>query len=80
MATACKVMVKCATTGRELSTGVEMDSATFEQLPELASRLKCPICGLDHLWSTREAWLDNPPPLLPELPWLFINNKIAEND
>ena len=28
------VMVRCPTTGRELSTGIEMDAATFEQLPE----------------------------------------------
>jgi hypothetical protein len=38
------VMVRCPTTGRELSTGVEMDTATFERLPDIHSRIKCPLC------------------------------------
>ena len=74
------VMVRCPATSRELSTGVEMDVATFERLPDIRSRIKCPVCNLDHDWSTREAWLGNPPPSLPALPWLFINNQSAAND
>jgi hypothetical protein len=41
------VMVRCPATGRELSTGVEMDAATFERLPDIRSRIKCPVCYLD---------------------------------
>ena len=74
------VMVRCPSTGRELSTGVEMDEETFQHLSDIRSQMKCPICGLDHFWSTREAWLGNPLPSLPALPWLFINNRSAEND
>jgi hypothetical protein len=74
------VMVRCPTTGSELSTGIEMDAATFEHLPEIRSQIKCPICRLDHVWSTREAWLDNPPPYLPAIAWLMLNNRIASND
>ena len=74
------VIVRCPSTGGELSTGVEMDEATFEQLSEIRSQIKCPICGIDHIWSTREAWLGNPVPSLPALPWLLINNRSAEND
>jgi hypothetical protein len=73
-------MVRCPNTGRELSTGIEMDTATFQQLSDIRSQIKCRICGLDHVWSTREAWLGNPVPSLPALPWLFINNRNAEND
>jgi hypothetical protein len=57
MSHASVVMVRCPTTGRELSMGVEMDAATFEGLPDIRSRIKCPVCRLDHNWSTREAWL-----------------------
>ena len=32
------VMVRCPTRGRELSTGIEMVAATFEQLPEIRSQ------------------------------------------
>ena len=24
------------------------------------SRMRCPVCSVDHDWSTREAWLGNP--------------------
>ena len=74
------VMVRCPNTGRVLSTGIEMDAATFEELPDIRSQIMCPVCKLDHLWSTREAWLDNPPPSVPEIAWLILNNRIAEND
>jgi hypothetical protein len=74
------VMVRCPNTGRELSTGVEMDEATFKRLADIRSQIKCPACGLDHTWSTREAWLGNLPPSAPALPWLFINNRNVEND
>ena len=65
MSHASVVMVSCPTTGRELSTGVEMDAATFERLPDIHSQIKCPLCHLDHNWSTREAWLGNPAPSIP---------------
>jgi hypothetical protein len=80
MSHATVVMVRCPTTGRELSTGLEMDAATFERLPDIRSQIKCPVCNLDHTWSTREAWLGNPAPSVPALPWLFINNLGAAND
>jgi hypothetical protein len=74
------VMVRCPNTGRELSTGIEMDAKTFERLPDIRSQMKCPVCSLDHNWSTREAWLGNPAPSVPAFAWLFINNRSAEND
>jgi len=80
MSYASIVMVKCPTTGREISTGVEMDAATFERLPDIHSHIKCPLCRFDHDWSTREAWLGNPAPSVPTLAWLFINNQSAAND
>jgi hypothetical protein len=74
------VMVRCPSTGRELSTGIEMDAATFDQLPNICSNVKCPVCKLDHTWSTRDAWLDNPPPSAPAIPWLVFNNRSVAND
>ena len=74
------LMFRCPKTGSELSTGIEMDVATFEQLPDIRSSIKCPVCALDHDWSTRDAWLGNRPPSAPALPWLFINNLSAPND
>jgi len=74
------VMVKCPNTGRELSTGIEMDAATFKGLLDIRSQLMCPICKVDHVWSTRDAWLGNPAPSVPEFAWLMLNNRIAQND
>jgi hypothetical protein len=80
MSHASVVMVRCPTTGRELSTGIEMDAATFEQLPDIRSQIKCPVCNLDHSWSTRDAWLGDPAPSVPALSWLHINNRSVAND
>ena len=74
------VMIRCPNTGREISRGIEMDVATFEQLPDIRSQLMRPVCRFNHVWSTREAWLDNPPPSLPEIAWLMLNNRVAENN
>jgi hypothetical protein len=80
MGHASVLMFRCPNSGRELSTGIEMDAATFDQLPKIRSHMCCPVCNLDHVWSTSEAWLDNPTPSVPALPWLFINNRSADND
>jgi hypothetical protein len=49
------LMVKCPTSGREFSTGIVMEGATFERLPETMAESRCPHCGGDHVWWTREA-------------------------
>jgi hypothetical protein len=51
------LLIKCPHTGRSISTGIEVDPQSFAKLPDTLSRLKCPACGLDHAWWTREAWL-----------------------
>ena len=43
------VMVKCPNTGRELSTGIEMDATTFKRLPDIRSQLMCPACNFDNV-------------------------------
>ena len=45
------VMVRCPKTGRELSTGIEMDAAGLERLPDIRSRIECPVCRVEHVWS-----------------------------
>ena len=42
--------------------------------------MMCPICKLNHIWSIREAWLENPHPSVPGFAWLVLNNRVAEND
>lgn len=51
------VMITCPDTGRPVPTGIETDPASFAKLPDALSRTKCPLCGGEHVWWTREAWL-----------------------
>ena len=53
------LLIKCPHTDRPISTGIEIDSAeTLAKLPDVLSHVKCPECGLEHTWWTREAWLE----------------------
>lgn len=51
------IMIKCPTTGQSIATGIETDPNSFRQIPDVLSRSRCPICGLEHDWSKREAWI-----------------------
>jgi hypothetical protein len=46
----------CPATGEEVSTGIEMDLATLEQL-EL-SKIYCPLCRQPHQMAGIEYWLE----------------------
>jgi len=52
------LLIKCPHTDRPISTGIELDAETFAKLPNILSYMKCPECGLEHAWWTREAWLE----------------------
>jgi hypothetical protein len=60
------LLIKCPHTDRPVSTGIELDAETFAKLPDILSYMKCPECGLEHAWWTREAWVEDrvevPPP------------------
>jgi hypothetical protein len=49
------VMITSPTTGRAVPTGIETDQQSFDALPDTLSRSKCPHCGAEHFWWTREA-------------------------
>jgi hypothetical protein len=58
----------CPATGREVSTGIEIDSGSFGSLANGFTELSCPhCCGLHQLlttqtWISAEAWPDDRPP------------------
>ena len=54
------VMIRCPRSGRAVSTGIETEPSVFSRLPEVAARTHCPICGAEHVWTAREAWLAEP--------------------
>ena len=45
------VMIRCRRTGTNVSTGLEMDQGTWDALPVVASKMHCPACGAEHVWS-----------------------------
>jgi hypothetical protein len=51
------LMIRCPHTGQPISTGIETDEYSLKQIADVPSRTRCPICGLDHTWWKREAWL-----------------------
>jgi len=53
------LLIECPRTYRPISTGIEIEGAeTLARLPDVLSHLKCPECDLEHVWWTREAWLE----------------------
>ena len=51
------VTIRCPNTGKDVATGIETDAASFSQVRDVLARSPCPLCGLEHVWWTREAWL-----------------------
>jgi hypothetical protein len=54
------VMIRCPRTGHAVSTAIETEPAVFSRLPCVAARMHCPVCGEEHVWTAREAWLEEP--------------------
>ena len=54
-------MITCPNTGQPISTGIETDEYSLKQIADVPARTRCPLCGLDHIWWKREAWLANRP-------------------
>jgi predicted RNA-binding Zn-ribbon protein involved in translation (DUF1610 family) len=60
------VMISCPDTGRSVSTAIETESSVFRRLPNVASRMLCPACGQEHVWTTSSAWLSGEPRLVDQ--------------
>lgn len=58
------LMICCPQTGREVSTEIETDSESFQKIPNVLIRTRCPHCGLEHALWRDDAWLadGSPPP------------------
>jgi hypothetical protein len=53
------VMIRCPSSGRTVSTGIELEKQTFIQLPDVSSGMSCSACGGHHIWRKAEAWLND---------------------
>ena len=58
------LMIRCPNTGGTVSTGIETEAIVFRKLPKIPSRMLCPACGEEHVWSVASAWLKGEPRLV----------------
>ena len=49
------LMINCPSTGRAVSTGIEMSGV--DQLPSVIAKTECSACGRVHEWTKDDAWL-----------------------
>jgi hypothetical protein len=56
-----EIFVTCPYTCKELPTGIEIDPASLDQLPDVLTRSQCPHCGLPHDWTREDAHLRRRP-------------------
>jgi hypothetical protein len=49
------LMINCPSTGRAVSTGIEMSGV--DQLPNVIAQTECSACGRVHEWTKDDAWL-----------------------
>jgi hypothetical protein len=57
------VMISCPATGTPIPTGIETDQSSLDLTPPFESRIKCPACGAEHVWSKSDIWICEPQPL-----------------
>ena len=60
------IYISCPNTGRETSTGIDIDADSFVRMPNVVMRVLCPHCDEQHDWSKSNAYLrdgntNNPP-------------------
>ena len=49
------LMINCPSTGRVVSTGIELSGV--DQLPTVIATIQCSVCGCVHEWTKHNAWL-----------------------
>lgn len=56
------VTILCPRTGRQVSTGLEVDPPPFRAMPGKKFSMHCWACGGEHIWSKRWATLSQDDP------------------
>jgi hypothetical protein len=51
------IMIRCPRTGHDIPTGIEMGSSDFQRAPVFFARVQCPVCGREHEWFAKDAWV-----------------------
>jgi len=51
------LMINCPDTGKEFSTGIEIESEHVRKLPDVVTFTQCPYCRVVHGWRVADARL-----------------------
>jgi hypothetical protein len=49
------ITILCPRTGKQVSTGIEIDRLHFDRMRETRFTMTCWLCGSEHVWSKRWA-------------------------
>ena len=52
------ISITCPTTGEPVSTGMTMEPESFYRSVLTGNSVKCPHCGVTHIWSKADANFD----------------------
>jgi ssDNA-binding Zn-finger/Zn-ribbon topoisomerase 1 len=53
-----KIMITCPVTKQPVSTGLQLPKEMFETVNIRETTTKCPACGKVHVWSKKDAFLE----------------------
>jgi hypothetical protein len=57
------LLITCPATGKELSTGLQIDEKDAVTLPDYETATLCPYCGQLHRWRPKDTrWVEALPP------------------
>jgi hypothetical protein len=65
------LLVRCRVTGKNFSTGIQVETTTIDTLPQVRTRSYCPYCEAEHVWWTSEAILVD---VIPPSDWVETKN------
>ena len=54
-----RVMIRCAESGEGVPTGLTTDSDSWRAGNLSAQTVTCPLCGNEHTWSAKDAWIED---------------------
>jgi len=65
------ILIVCPISSREFSTGINIDKGSFDVLPEVPARARCPHCAREHEWRKSDARLAES---VPPAEWIENEN------
>ena len=52
------ISITCPTTGKPVGTGMTMEPASFYRSILTGNSVKCPHCGVTHIWTKSDAVIE----------------------